>query len=315
MRGRPRASRSSDAASAARRRLAALAAQFEETSPRDESFEQQPSPLSGDRPPGRHAARDAEDGSAPRQRSDDVPCRTGHPEHGRWALSHQHLTLILLAVVAVVAVAGWWVLRSVPSSEPVQIASQRTLPSTGGPAIDATGEDPSTAGQTAAAASTALTSVTAPAGADASGTLVVDVAGKVRRPGIVELPSGSRVVDALQRAGGVRPRVDTTGLNLARLLVDGEQIVVGVDLPQIVGAPGADATASTDVATTGPSPVDLNTATQEQLESLPDIGPVTAQAILTWRTENGFFTSVDELLEVSGIGDATLADVAPFVFV
>ncbi|MGI8433960.1 MAG: SLBB domain-containing protein, partial [Nocardioidaceae bacterium] len=225
MRGRPRASRSSDAASAARRRLAALAAQFEEASPRDESFEQQPSPLRGDGPPGRHAARDAEDGSAPRQRSDDGPWRTGHPELGRWALSHQHLTLILLAVVAVVAVAGWWVLRSVPSSEPVQIASQRTLPSTGGPAIDATGEDPSTAGQTTAAAST-LTSVTAPAGADASGTLVVDVAGKVRRPGIVELPSGSRVVDALQRAGGVRPRVDTTGLNLARLLVDGEQIVV-----------------------------------------------------------------------------------------
>jgi competence protein ComEA len=143
---------------------------------------------------------------------------------------------------------------------------------------------------------------------------VVDVVGKVRRPGIVRLPVGARVVDALRAAGGARPGVGTRSLNLARPLVDGEQIVVGFHVPALGGGGSAGTTSAPE---TGASiaPVDLNTATAEQLDTLPDIGPVTAQAILTWRTENGSFTSVDELLEVSGIGDATLADIAPYVYV
>jgi competence protein ComEA len=106
--------------------------------------------------------------------------------------------------------------------------------------------------------------------------------------------------------------VQTRSLNLARPLVDGEQIVVGLRVPAVGGSPGTGVT-----PTTGSSiaPVNLNTATAEQLDTLPGIGPVTAQAILDWRTENGSFTSVDELLEVSGIGDATLADIAPYVYV
>lgn len=138
----------------------------------------------------------------------------------------------------------------------------------------------------------------------ASGRLVVDVAGRVRRPGIVELPAGSRVVDAITAAGGALPGVSLTSLNLARLLVDGEQIVVGLRVPvgpPFTAAPTAGGTTATSIA-----PVELNTATVEQLDTLPGIGPVTAAAILQWRTDNGPFSSVDQLLDVSGIGDAIL---------
>ncbi len=143
--------------------------------------------------------------------------------------------------------------------------------------------------------------------------LVVDVAGRVRRPGIVELPAGSRVVDAIHAAGGARRGVNTTSLNLARQLLDGEQIVVGLRVPAVdlVPSPGISG-AVTPVAVV---PIDLNAASQEELETLPGIGPVTAASILAWRTENGAFTSVDELLEVSGIGDVTLADIEDYVHV
>ena len=143
-----------------------------------------------------------------------------------------------------------------------------------------------------------------------SGTVTVDVAGRVRRPGIVVLAAGARVVDAIKAAGGARPGVDLSSLNLARLLVDGEQVLVGVAAPAgVVGSLGATAAPTPGVL------VNLNTATQPELEALPEVGPVTAQAILAWRTEHGGFTSVDELLEVDGIGEATLATVAPLVTV
>ena len=141
--------------------------------------------------------------------------------------------------------------------------------------------------------------------------VIIDVAGKVRRPGIATLPLGSRVVDALEAAGGARRNVNLTSLNLARLLIDGEQIVIGVPPPGGVAAPAASAPGAVGGAA---SPlVNLNSATQAELETLPGVGPVTAAAILQWRTDYGTFTSVDELLEVSGIGDATLAEMAPFV--
>ncbi len=140
--------------------------------------------------------------------------------------------------------------------------------------------------------------------------VTVDVAGKVRHPGIAVLPHGSRVVDALKAAGGARQGVDLTALNLARLLVDGEQILVGVDLPAGVAGTLGDPAGSG--AGSG-ALVNINTADQTTLETLPGVGPVTAQAIMAWRSTNGAFTSVDELLEVKGIGDATLADLAPHV--
>jgi competence protein ComEA len=145
------------------------------------------------------------------------------------------------------------------------------------------------------------------------GRVVVDVEGKVREPGIVELPSGSRVVDAVRAAGGATRRRQLRTVNLARPLVDGEQILVGIATPASGPAPGS----STPGAGDPPSPqrVDLNTATQDQLEALPQVGPVTAQAIIAWRTENGRFTAVDELLDVTGIGDKTLAQLRPYVYV
>jgi competence protein ComEA len=141
--------------------------------------------------------------------------------------------------------------------------------------------------------------------------LVVDVAGKVRHPGIVRLPAGSRVVDAVDAAGGPRRGVDLGALNLARVLVDGEQVVVGVPEPAGVAASAASAPGAGSPGAL----VNINTATQAELETLPGIGPVTAQAILQWRSDNGAFGAVDELMEVSGIGEATLADLAPFVTV
>ena len=143
--------------------------------------------------------------------------------------------------------------------------------------------------------------------ADPAEELVVDVAGKVRRPGIAVLPAGSRVVDALEAAGGARRGVDLTSLNLARPVVDGEQILVGVE-----AAAGVAGSLGTSVPG-GEALVNLNTADLAALDTLPGVGPVTAEAILGWRDANGGFTSVDELLEVDGIGEATLADLAPHV--
>lgn len=147
--------------------------------------------------------------------------------------------------------------------------------------------------------------------ADAAGAkrVVIDVSGKVRSPGVRRLPAGSRVTDALRAAGGVKPGTDLTGLNRARVLVDGEQVVVGGPAPpgQAVAAPG-----------TGPvgpegAPVSLSTATVDQLDTLPGVGPVLAQHIVDYRTQHGGFSSVDQLREVNGIGERRFADIEPRV--
>lgn len=148
-------------------------------------------------------------------------------------------------------------------------------------------------------------SASAPAGAE----LVVDVAGKVRRPGIVTLPPGSRVHEAIAAAGGLKGDVDTSGLNLARVLADGEQVLVGA--PAVVAAPS---NAAGGAAPAG-GPVNLNSADLVALDTLPGVGPVTAEAIVAWREENGPFRSVDDLLDVKGIGEATLAELRDLVTV
>jgi competence protein ComEA len=144
------------------------------------------------------------------------------------------------------------------------------------------------------------------------GHIVVDVSGKVRRPGIRQLPSGARVADALRAAGGVRDGADLTGLNRARVLMDGEQIVVGSP-PGPSAADGPLGAAAGGGTGSPAGPVSLNTATAEQLDTLPGVGPVLAQHIVDYRTQHGGFRSVDELREVNGIGDRRFADLQPLV--
>lgn len=132
--------------------------------------------------------------------------------------------------------------------------------------------------------------------------LVVSVVGRVRKPGLVRLRVGARVNDALRAAGGVRPRTNLMTLNLARKLSDGEQLYVGVTAPAGVAVP-----AGPDGSTSAGGLIDLNTATAEQLDTLPGVGEVTAERILEWRARNGRFTSVEQLREVDGIGERRFA--------
>lgn len=139
--------------------------------------------------------------------------------------------------------------------------------------------------------------------ASAPPDLVVHVAGEVHEPGVVRLPPGSRVVDALEAAGGTLPGASLDAVNLARVLADGEQVRVGLPPdPAVQGAPAQPGTP--------PARLDLNAASATDLESLPGVGPVLATRILAFRDENGPFRSVDHLIDVPGIGPAVLADVA-----
>ncbi|MCV7346198.1 ComEA family DNA-binding protein [Mycolicibacterium rhodesiae] len=161
-----------------------------------------------------------------------------------------------------------------------------------------------------------VSSVAARPGPDPNQPVVVSVVGLVTKPGLVTLAPDARIADAVSAAGGALNGADTLGLNLARHLTDGEQIVVGIATPagqptalgsSVGGAPPA---ASDPPAAPGKGapaePVNLNTATVEQLDALPGLGPVTAAAIVAWRDANGKFASVDQLGEVDGIGPARL---------
>jgi len=138
--------------------------------------------------------------------------------------------------------------------------------------------------------------------ATASAVVVVDVVGAIRRPGLYRLEQGARIADAVSRAGGATPKAGLALINLAAPLADGEQVVVprrGAAASGALGSSGVPGAAAT-------GPVHLSTATLEQLDSLPGIGPVTAQKILDYRQKHGAFTSVDELDAVPGIGPARL---------
>jgi competence protein ComEA len=140
--------------------------------------------------------------------------------------------------------------------------------------------------------------------------LYVHVAGAVRHPGLIRLQAGTRVADALEAAGGPLPKADLGALNLAEPLVDGSKIEV---LRR--GAAAAPAPVATPLPGASPSigVISLNSADQVQLEAIPGVGPVTATAILAFREEIGSFSSVDQLLEVDGIGPATLEEIRPYV--
>jgi competence protein ComEA len=134
--------------------------------------------------------------------------------------------------------------------------------------------------------------------------IVIDVVGAVRRPGLYRLAQGARIADAVSRAGGATPKADLALINLAAPLADGEQVVVPRRGTAALGAPAGSGSSAGGAPAGGP--VHLGTATLEQLDSLPGIGPVTAQKILDYRQKHGAFTSVDELDAVPGIGPARL---------
>jgi competence protein ComEA len=141
--------------------------------------------------------------------------------------------------------------------------------------------------------------------------VLVDVAGWVRRPGVYEFADGARVIDAVQAAGGARPGAFLQSLNLAALLVDGTQILV----PKEGASPPAPVSGEVGGGSAPGSLVNVNAATAAELETLPGVGEVISQAIIDYRTQNGPFTAVDELLDVSGIGDATLENIRELVTV
>jgi competence protein ComEA len=216
--------------------------------------------------------------------------------------------LLAMAVVTVgtVLVAGGWVLAARPHP---MLASATP------------GTSPSDAGTSASLApggslTSPRPSSTAPgAGSAAAGSalLVVDVAGKVRRPGVYRLPPGARVEDAVRAAGGFGNGVDPVTVNLARKLVDGEQVLIGVLGGAAAAGAGPPDPGAAGAATAGP--LDLNSATLAQLDALPGVGPVLAQHILDWRTGHRRFDSVDQLNGVTGIGDSKFADLKPLVTV
>jgi competence protein ComEA len=186
---------------------------------------------------------------------------------------------VVLVVAAVFAAQHFWAGRPQPLRAPELVQQGSAQPPSGPASEPSPSPGPPVAGQERAA------------------TIVVDVSGKVRRPGVLELPAGSRVADALAAAGGAKESTDLTGLNRARVLMDGEQVVVGGPAPPPPGGSG------TGPAGAPPGPISLNSATADQLETLPGVGPVLAQHILDHRVQNGGFRSVDELRDVNGIGD------------
>ena len=257
--------------------------------------------------------------------------------------------MLVAAVAAVVAAVGVWTAR--PQAEPVRGLPGVVVDGASPPSGAASGAGPGAAGAAGAtgggsaggaagssaggAAAGAAGSAGSGAGAaanvggngaanagggaagGAAGLLVVSVSGRVAHPGVVRVPDGARVADVLVAAGGVQPGVDLSGLNLARRVVDGEQIAVGVaPAPDAGGQPPSGAAAAGGAAgssgsdgpagggSAGPTAkVDLNTATVAQLDTLPGVGPVTAQHIVDWRTRNGRFVRVDQLREIDGIGE------------
>ena len=223
--------------------------------------------------------------------SDDRPAGSGrHRAPGpavRWDPGRKGARSLWIAglIAAALLVAWTWVDR--PRVEPAPVP----VPATG--------------------TATPAAPTSSPAVGEAAGTatpVVVAVVGLVARPGLVTVPTGSRVADAVEAAGGLLPGTDPAAVNLAALVTDGQQIAVGV--PDVVGGPPR-----AEGAAEGGGLVDLNAATAQELDALPGIGPVLAQRIVAHRDEQGPFRSVDQLDDVPGIGPTIYAELAELVTV
>ncbi len=202
--------------------------------------------------------------------------------------SRTHLGVIGVLLILGMLAAGWLLLRA----RPVAVASPSEVVTVSTPTHTQGSAPPTTSKPVS--------------------KIVVHVLGAVRQPGLVRLPDGSRVQDAIDAAGGLTNRADPGELNLAQLLGDGQQVVIGTRTDpagEVRDQPGS-GRGSGAAATGG---LDLNHASQPQLEELPGVGPVTAQAILAWRQQHGRFSRIEELQEVDGIGPKTYAEIAPHV--
>jgi competence protein ComEA len=206
-------------------------------------------------------------------------------------LSRAELAALTLAVALTLGGSAFWYMRSLP--RPVQIAAPSFAPAPGNASVAVSSPSASLSPSPVA--------------------VIVDVAGWVVHPGVYDFSAGQRVIDAVLRAGGARRGADLSAINLAAPLVDGSQIVV----PR-AGAGAGPAVGSGAGGVVGPGGVtmiNINSATQQQLETLSGVGPVLAAAIVSYRNQHGPFHSVDDLLDVSGIGPATLAELRPQVTV
>ena len=194
--------------------------------------------------------------------------------------------------------------------EPSAVGSESAMSPPAGEPAALSGEPANSADAGQAASSSTATTT----------EIVVSVTGLVDQPGIVTLTAGARVADAIAAAGGAIDGADLTGLNLAARLADGDSVVVGSsaqDAQSGVSGAGDNKGAATNSgapSTTG-GLVDLNTADEAALDTLPGVGPVMAQNILAWRETNGKFTTVEQLQEISGIGPSRYAQIAPLVTV
>ncbi|WP_433497293.1 helix-hairpin-helix domain-containing protein [Sphaerimonospora sp. CA-214678] len=205
------------------------------------------------------------------------------------------LRILVLFGVLAAAIAGFVVWRTRPVVEPVTAPVPMSATMAGaGPENAASGGVRSDRARTVGPPTPAA-------------SVIVYVTGKVRRPGVLALPAGSRVVDAVEAAGGVKKGANPGGVNLARRLVDGEHIIVGADAPAGGGRP--------ETQLDGGGVVNLNTATVEQLNTLPGVGEVLARRVIDFRDAHGGFGSVDQLRQVSGIGEKKFAELRDRVIV
>ncbi|MGW1174129.1 helix-hairpin-helix domain-containing protein [Kitasatospora sp. NPDC002543] len=218
------------------------------------------------------------------------------------------LAILLLFAVGY-AVQHFWLAR--PETVAVPALAAVAAPSGADPSAPLASVSSGAPGSPGASGASGTSASEAVAGTGAA--VVVDIGGRVHLPGLHTLPGGSRVADALRAAGGPLPETDTRSLNLARVLTDGEQILVGEQVPAPAPAIGNGNGNGPPGPAAPRAPVSLNRATLEQLDTLPGVGPTLAQRILAYRASHGSFRSLDQLRQVSGIGARTYAELRPLL--